>query len=260
MQWGIFLGDGAPQSLTSFVSQVDASPNIEATFVGWDDNFPSNFSSTLCGSNKTLLIFWENYGYSLDNIIAGQYDSYLKNFSQQAQSYGCPVILSLFHEMNGNWDDWDGTMGDNSPAKIIAAWQHVHNLVTASNVKWIWVVNNDSVPDTAANAINNYYPGSSYVDYVGVDGFNFGSPWETFAQTFDSSVAALQQYNKPIYLTSMGSIDGPEKAQWISDLGTHIQAYPNVVGWVWFDENQSQQNWLIDSDPASLAAFKAVVN
>ena len=261
LQWGVFPGDS---TLSSVESLVGKQANIEATFANFSDSFPTYLGS-VCASDphKTLLVFWENYNYSLDNIIAGAYDGTIRSFAQQTASYQCPVIISLFHEMNGNWDSWDGTMPGNSPAKIIAAWKHVHDIFAAvgvSNVKWAWVVNNDSVPDVAGNQYSDYYPGDAYVDYVGVDGFNFGNPWETFGQVFDSAMAKLQTYNKPIYIFSMASVAGSQKAAWITEgLGTHVKTYQNLKGWVWFDQNGSDGNWLLNSDAASLTAFKAIL-
>ena len=261
LQWGVFAGSGSP-SVSSLTSTLGKSPNIVATFVGWPDSFPTNFSST-CTNNQSLLIFWENYGYSVDSIIAGSNDSYIKSFAQSAAASGCPVILSPFHEMNGNWDDWDGTVGNNSPAKLIAAWKHIHDIfvaANATNVKFAWAMNSDSVPNVAGNQFSDYYPGAAYVDYVGVDGFNFGNPWQTFGQVFDSAMSQMQTYNKPIYIFSMGSVAGSLKASWITEgLGSHVKSYPNLKGWVYFNENSSGTNWLINSDAASLAAFKTVL-
>ncbi len=258
LRWGAYLGTGAP-TLSGFATEVGASPDIVATFIGWPD-LPDSSLNTTCSQGKTLFIYWENYGYSLDNIIAGRNDAYIASFSQALAQYHCPIMLSIFHEMNGNWDEWDGTVGTNSPAKIITAWQRIHSIVTASNVQWAWVINSNSVPDTIANAAQNYYPGSAYVDVIGVDGFNFGSPWQAFGQIFDAPVTLVQQFGKPVYISSFASVAGSGKATWINDFAAHIKTYANVVGWVWFDENQGgSNNFLIDSDPTSLAAFEAVV-
>lgn len=258
ISWGVYAGDDV-SSLAGFESLVGSKPSLSANFVSWDDSFPTAIAAPVCAAGQTQVIFWENYDHSLDNIISGQYDSYIQTFATAAQSYGCPIIISLFHEMNGNWDDWDGTVGDNSPAKIIAAWKHVHDLfATATNVKWAFVVNSDSVPDTAANSIAAYYPGSSYVDYVGIDGFNFGNPWQSFSDIFSSALSQLSGYGKPVYIFSMASAAGSNKAAWITDaIGTQIPA-DGVSGWIWFNQNK-EQNWTVNSDPASLAAFKAVL-
>ncbi len=253
--WGAYLSD---QNIAGFESLVGKKINISAIFLGWTDTFPTEYNSTVRDQGKTLAIFWEQYGTTLDDINAGKSDAYIKQFAAGAKAYGGPVILMPFHEMNGNWDPWDGTVGNNTPAKEIAAWRHVHDLFAGvTNVKFGWAVNNDSVPDTAANSIGSYYPGDAYVDYVGVDGFNFGSPWQTFSEVFDSALSQLKQYNKPIYLFSMASAQGSQKATWITDfLTVQLPKHPEISGWIWFNENK-EQNWLVNSDAASLAAFKA---
>lgn len=164
-----------------------------------------------------------------------------------------------------------GTVNGNTPSQFTQVWIHIHNLFTnAPNVKFGWDPNNDSVPDTSANAISAYWPGSQYVDYVGVDGFNGnGDPWESFSQMFPSSLMSqLASYGKPVYIFSVGSTENPSsptaKATWIAQgLGPNgaISTFPNIAGWVWFDENggSSDSNWLVNSDPASLAAFQAAI-
>jgi beta-mannanase len=261
LQWGAYVGD-TPASLTTFETLVGKSANIQGVFVGWGsgNSFPSEFKASLADKGKTLLIYWEQYGTTLDSIIAGGSDAYITQFAAAAKTYGGPIILAPFHEMNGNWDPWDGTVGNNTPAKVISAWRHVHDMFAGvTNVKFAWEVNNDSVPDTAANAIGVYYPGDAYVDYVAVDGFNFNDPWETFGQIFDTALTQLASYNKPMYLFSMACAAGTQKAAWITDAFTvQIQKYPLLAGWVWFNENK-EEDWRVNSDANSLTAFKAAL-
>ena len=120
-------------------------------------------------------------------------------------------------------------------------------------------MNNDSVPNTSANSISAYYPGSAYTDYVGVDGFNFDSPWQSFNDIFASALQTISGYGKPIIIFSMASAQGSAKAAWITDaLSVQIPRYPGIVGWIWFNENK-EQNWLVNSDSASLQAFKTAI-
>lgn len=259
--WGAYAGD-SPASLTDFETLVQKPVDIQAIFTGWGSSgsFPSNFKSSLADKGKTLLIFWEPYGTTLDAINAGTWDNYMSQFAAAAKTYGGPVILSPLHEMNGNWDPWGGTVGNNNPTKVINAWKRMHGMFAgASNVKFVWAVNNVSVPNTSTNAISVYYPGDQYTDYVGIDGFNFGNPWQTFGQVFDSALATVKQYNKPIFLTSMASAAGSQKAAWITDgFTTQLSKHPTVAGWVWFNANK-EQDWRVNSDSASLEAFKAIV-
>ncbi len=277
VSWGAFAGD-TPSDDANFEALVGQQMDMVAVFVGWGNNgaFPSNFEQAVAGEHKTLVIFWEpsdgsgnltepNYNYA--SISGGTWDHYLQSFAAAAKAYNGPIILVPFEEMNGNWDPWDGTVNGNSPSSFIAAWQHVYNIFEAAgvagssptaNVKFAWDVNNVSEPDTASNSIAVYYPGSAYVDYVGVDGFNFGDPWQSFADVFAPAIGQLQIYDKPIYIFSMASAEGPQKAAWITDaLTTSMQEYP-IAGWIWFNQNK-EQDWLVNSDPAALAAFQAAV-
>lgn len=276
LRWGAYVGwqDGA---LDSFEKLVGNKVDILADFVSWgnEKDFPSQYGATVRDKGKTLLIYWEAEDYNnevpndarfgYDSILAGKWDSYFKQFAAAAKTYGGPVILVPFDEMNDNVSPWDGTVNNNTPAKHIAAFRRIRDIfrTAAPNVKFGWAVNSLSVPDVAGNQIENYYPGDSYVDYVGVDGFNFGDPWQSFDQVFDPAMKKLVAYNKPIYIFSMASREGDQKADWIKEgLGTHISTYSNVVGWIWFNENKSdngEYDWLVNSDAKSLAAFKSII-
>ena len=254
MQWGAFAGNNSGD-LTPFETLVGKPVNIRSVFYAFGDGFPVSYASSLGAKGKTLLIFWEPVS-NLDSINNGSQDSIIKKFATDAGTYGYPVILAPFHEMNGNWDVWDGTVGTNSPAKFITAWKHVHDLfIGVTNVKFALDYNAGSVPDVSGNQYNDYYPGDAYVDYVGVDGFNFGNPWQSFQSIFSTPLAKLATYHKPIYIFSIGSVAGSQKATWITDaLSVQIKNYP-VVGWVWFNQNGADGNWLVNSDAASLTAF-----
>jgi hypothetical protein len=245
--WGAYLSD---QSISSFESQAGKPMDIVAVFSGWGDSFPASDKS------KTLLIFWEQTGITLDNIISGRSDSYIKQYADSIKSYSGPVMLAPLHEMNGNWNSWDGSVGNNTPQKVILAFQRIHDLFAdVPNAEFVWAVNNESVPNTQANAIANYYPGDDYVNYVAVDGFNFGNPWQTYDQIFSSALSQLRAYKKPILITSMASAPGTNKAQWIINALDEIYEDNDVMGFVWFNENK-EKNWLISSDPNSLQAFR----
>lgn len=259
LKWGVFPGYSA-ESLASFETLIGKPVQLRAQFVNWNSAFPTSVVSDLKAKGKTLVLFWEQYGVTLDSIISGQSDAYIAKFAADIKAYGGPVILSPFHEMNGNWDPWGGTVGQNTPAKVVAAWKRVHDVFgSVSNVQFAWTVNNISVPDTAANAISQYYPGDAYVDIVGVDGFNFGTPWQSFDQTFKPALTTVAAYNKPIYILSMASESGPNRAAWITDAVTvQMKKYPLLKGWVWFNEN-NLRTWSISSDSSSISAIKSVV-
>jgi beta-mannanase len=245
---------------------------MQAVFVHWgnENEFPTALAAPLKSAGKTLVIFWEAMDYNVssptqakfnyDSVLSGTWDSYIKSFAASVKTYGGPVIVIPFEEANGNWYPWSGAINGNTPAKHVSAYRHVRDLFAGvANAKFGWTMNNVSVPNTSANKIENYYPGDAYVDYVGVNGFNFANPWQSFKEVFDAPLKVMATYNKPIYIFSTASADGTQKASWITQgLGTDIKNYPLVKGWVWFHENK-ERDWRINSDSATLAAFKSVL-
>lgn len=257
LTWGAYAGP-AIADIAALESVVGRPVDHVATFFGWGDRFPRQYASVVRDQNKTLVIFLEQDTVTLDQIINGSQDAYITQFANGARLYGGPILLSPFHEMNGYWTPWNGMAPGNSPEKVILAWRHMRDLFRGvPNVRFVWTVNSDSVPDVAENAIARYYPGDAYVDDVAVDGFNFGTPWVSFDTIFRAPLAQLTLYKKPIYILSMASAAGSQKAAWITDaLTVQIPKYPEIVGWIWFNQNK-EQNWLVNSDANSLNAFKA---
>ena len=248
--WGAFLSDG---NVSAFQTSVGKTMDMQATFYAWSDSFPTSLDKS-----KTQIIFWESAGISLSSIASGAQDSYIKQFVLSAKTYGGQVVLIPFEEMNGNWDEWDGAYGGNTPAQVVAAFKHIHDAmasVGASNVKLGWDINNNSVPDTSANAISAYWPGANYVDYICVDGFNFGNPWQSYSDIFSPALSAVRGYGKPILIASIASAESSQKSAWITDALNQIAKDSSITGFVWFNENK-EQNWLVNSDSAALQAFK----
>ncbi len=205
---------------------------IDVQFMAWNDPVPT--------SNKTLFLYWENYGVSLDSIISGSQDAVISKFASQVPA---GTIVSVLHEMNGNWDSWDGTVGSNSPQKVIQAYKRIHD-VLGNKVKFAWVVNNISVPNIAGNQITDYYPGDAYVDIVGVDGFTYSG--ETFSQMFPVSLMnTLKSYNKPVWITSIGT--SFNKPSWITDMVAKLPA-TGVSGLLYFDYDV----WKLDAGTLAL--------
>jgi hypothetical protein len=266
MLWGVDLPYGG-MSLDSFESMVGKEANMQMIFSHWgnDPQFPSHYGPTLRDQGKTMVLFWEavdynrDYSsqpeYSYDAVLRGDLDNFFRNFAAGAKAYGGPVIIVPFSEFNGSWFPWGMNVGNNTPQKLAAAFRHIRPFFNnAPNVKFAWV------PNAEANRNDNLaaaYPGDAYVDYVGVDGFNFGGGEEmTFNQLFGGTLNHLKQFNKPAMVFSMGTHEGSGKAAWITDAITvQIPKYPQVKGWLWFNENK-ETDWRVESDAASLAAFK----
>ena len=243
--------------------------DIAATFVGFTEEFPTDFVENIGSPSTTPLIFLETPdGSNLKDVIGGAYDSNLQAFAAQARDFKNPLILVPFNEPNLNESPWGfGTSPHNTAENFKLAWAHVHDIFRiAPNVKFGLAYNNVSIPDDPNNTFESLYPGDAYVDYVGIDGFNWQEEgaWQTFADTMGSTTEALEQFKKPVYIFSVGTGEDTGgntalKAAWISDMFAWLKAHTEVSGFVWFSEDKSSQgekNWLVDSSPAAFAAFK----
>ena len=275
-RWVGFYVPGAPLDYAP-MSNLEAVVGGSAKVSNYFQNTTQGFTATQAGNavahGATPLItleFWNpaaginQPSFSLKAISGGSFDTYLHTYARAAKAFGSEVWLRPLHEMNGNWYPWGGTVNGNTPADFAPAWRHIHDIFVAegaTNVKFVWAPNADSVPGTGANAISAYWPGDAYVDYMALDGYNFGTgsggPWRTFGDVFGSaysSVTALS--SKPLFIAETAcSTVGGNKAAWIADMFASLPArYPRIVGVTWFNANK-EQDWRVECSSACITSF-----
>jgi hypothetical protein len=233
----------------------------------------ANLSSHGTGALITWQLFkkgWGGEAITLPEITAGKYDSAIRSAAQQAKGLPFEVMIRFAHEMNGDWYPW-GTEGSslNTGSNYVDAWRHVVSIFRAEgavNVKWVWSPNVDY---DGSYPFASYFPGDEWIDYVALDGYNWGTAgqgpdaWQTFSEVFATAYGRLTSLSaKPVMIAETASSEtGGDKAAWIrkSFLEELPQRFPRVTDVVWFDRNQ-ELDWRIDSSSASLAAFREVVN
>lgn len=289
LYWGAFV-QGAPfttSSVSSLEGTVDHRPAIVMWFQEWHGQppFPTQAARRLASRRIVPMITWEPWKpplvpgklvveqpkYRLARIAAGSFDAYIRSYAEQVRRYGKPVLLRPFHEMDGFWYPWGGTVNGNTAAAFVAAWRHIHHIfdqVGATNVTWVWSVNHESVPDVPRNVPARYWPGARYVDWIGISGFNWGTSssfgsWISFNQIYRSRIRMLLGYHKPILLAEIGAVEvGGDKARWIrSTFTTIVRDYPQVKALVWYDRRDSRlEDWRIDSSAWSVAAFRSALD
>jgi hypothetical protein len=263
-------GDGSATQaeMSTRESQIGRTFAIDVHFYSWTNSFPGSSESTDVANGRVPLITWEPWNLTLDQIANGSQDSVIISHAQSIKAFGKPIFLRFMHEMNGNWYPWDGSHNSDSPAKYIAAWRHVHDVFAAQGVKnvaWVWCPNASDVPNQSWNHWTNYYPGDNYVDWVGIDGYNWGtnaswSSWQSFAKIM-SPIYQNYAATKPIIIPEFASTEnGGSKAQWITDAAAALQStFPSIEAVCWFDKRSSNL-WYLDSSSSSLSSFKTAAN
>lgn len=270
------------QAVELFGQKAGFLPVIDHEFYGSEDVWPT--ADHLPFDGQIPMITWEPFGLRLDQIVSGSKDLYLTSRASACKARGGPILLRPMHEMNGYWYPWSGAQnGKNTEAAALyrEAWKRIHDIfktAKASNVFFVWCINADSVPSREAapwNAPENYYPGDDFVDYIGIDGYNFGdgNGQRAPAAIFNSAYLQFNSYNKPMIICETSSADNVlgaaapagtvpwtnmDKPKWMQEFSNWLNGAPLVDGVVWFNYSK-EQAWQIDSTPASLAAFRALI-
>jgi len=243
--------------LTAFGRQTGTKPDVAMYYSGWYVPFPTGFADLAANSGVVPLVQMDPQNISLARIAAGRYDSYLSLYAETVKAYRHPVIISFGHEMNGGWYSWG--YGHTTPAVFVNAWRHIVRLfraLGATNVTWMWTVN--VINDTQRGMIPRptaWWPGSSYVNWVGIDGYYLKPSWQ-FAPLFGPTIGVVRELTgAPILIAETGAVPAADQPAKIADLFAGIRNY-GLLGFVWFDATNSiGQQFGLDGSAAT-AAFR----
>ena len=235
-----------------FAQAIGRQPNLVTYYSHWLDPFNVGFATTAAEHGAVTLIQLSPMNVSLAGIAAGQFDSYLRSYAAAVKTFGRQVILSFGHEMNGDWYSWG--YEHTPPNVFVAAWRHivtVFRAMGARNVTWLWTVNIYTTRNPEISDPVSWWPGSSYVTWVGIDGYYFNDS-QSFAQVFGSTIVDVRMLTSdPIIIAETGAFpDGGQSAK-VTDLFTGVQAY-GLLGFVWFDFDDAAHglNWRLSNRAA----------
>jgi membrane-bound metal-dependent hydrolase YbcI (DUF457 family) len=257
-----------PGQLDRYAEQVGRRPAIVGAYKRWDVRpFHPPELREIAARGAVPMISWEPWdaddrGYRLSAIANGRYDAYVRRSAREAKAWGGPILLRFGQEMNGSWATWQRGVDGTSGPRFVAAWRHlvrVFRRVGADNVKWVWCpyVDNGHLP------FMRFYPGEHWLDWVALDGFNWGAPkaWQPFSDVFDRSYRQLVDVSsKPIMIAELGSGEtGGSKARWLRRaLGRQLPRLRRVRAVVWFSATDGA-DFRVDSSPAALAAMRGEI-
>ena len=278
---GCYLGFSSEDtSVASFTGLAAKKPALSGIFVSFSDNnnliYPQKYLSRLTeikSAGSIPFITWEPWdAYKsttnlMPYILTGTYDDLIDNWAQVLASLNYPVIIRFAHEMNGNWYPWS-----DDPVIYKNAFKYVVNRFKAKgaiNVSWCFAPNWDNA-GTGRNYYD-YFPGTSYVDCLGISGYNSGntqswSVWRDFSGIYKNAATDLyNRYHLPIILDLASVESGGDKSAWITDMANKLKTseFTMVKGIVWFEYQKYESgiltDWRINSSEASLTSFREAV-
>ena len=235
-----------------------------------DWNATEVYANVAKNNGSTLVVTWMANGYGAQDLVNGRADNYIHEFAKGVKSFGDEIWMRPLHEANGDWYDWGvGKAGaGNTDANVAEAFRHIVQIFreeNVTNVKWVWTTNASN--QGSGTTLTGNYPGDEYVDYISIDGYNWGtcqswSSWQTFSQVFKKAYNALANIDKPLFIAEISSSEkGGNKAEWITDMFEHFATdFSRVFAVMWFSQSKENEgDWALNTSQAAVDAWKAGV-
>jgi cellulose synthase (UDP-forming) len=255
---------------------MNTSYDIVSFYQAWGPesitDFPDSLLRNIHAQGGVPMITWEPWSSTFPQfaghpdlsaerkickaIYEGLFDEYIQAYALRVRDFGEPIFLRFAHEPDNPAYPWSPS-GGNTPNEYVAAWQHVVTTFVdlgVTNVTWVWN------PWSHA-AIDAYFPGGKYVDWIGITCLNYGlassdSKWYTFDELYRPYRNKLYSLQRPIMLAEFGSTSyGGDQEAWINNsLSTIREYHPEIKALVFFYTDKDK-NWATDWRPENNTGY-----
>lgn len=161
-------------------------------------------------------------GASDASVAAGQWDRQLRKLAVDLRSFKSPVFFRWFWEMNlPKANSHAACLAGHGGGGYIAAYHHIWNIfhsVGAKNVSFVWAPSDAGhVPHSADLT---FWPGASYVDWIGADLYDRQQVHKTFGHEFDAFYRFWHaaEPSKPIILSETGAVGTAAQVTWLQQI------------------------------------------
>ncbi len=201
------------------------------------------------GKDRLLMLAWESTvwrephhaDYTEDqlgwqNIASGKYDAEIIDpQAARIKAYGKRVFFSFDQEVDARIKEGAGT-----PEQYVAAYRHLRDRfeeLGVDNVVWVWTVS--GFLDNA-ELFKQLYPGDDYVDWIGMDQYNYflchdTTDWKDFERsqrpTYEWLRANISD-SKPVMLAEFATVPDPaqplRQRDWYTAIPGAVKKMPEV--------------------------------
>jgi len=233
---------------------------IEETFVnqrtakGWANATEERSLYDLCMSFKSkgrlplITIEPRSGGDVLQKVSTGNCDTELGIIAAHLRAYGGPAIIRWGHEAENRLYPWGGK----APRKYITAYRYVVGYLRShlprQKLSFCWS------PIGDANCVA-YYPGDSFVDYVGCSLYwtrglahMYHTADGSFRNLFTQKYATLARFGKPIVIAECGVSARDDQTSWIAGMRQSVTFFPLLRTIVYFNAPDSY-SWVKGTKP-----------
>jgi hypothetical protein len=231
--------------------------------------------------------------YPMRSFLDGSWDADLARWCDGAAAVDGPLLVEFGTEVNGDWFPWNGRWngggrtdgyGDprlpDGPERFRDVYRRIVDICRsrgADNITWFWHVDVGPSPAAKWNSVfANYYPGDSYVDWIGVSDYGplvRGEGWESFRGRLDDVYGELDDLaapgDKPIAVLEYGARENRghrRKARWIRKAIANVASHrwPRIAAlsyWHerWKNGNGTASNLRIDSSRGARLAYRHAI-
>ena len=296
--WGAYVNAEIRTGRNNAAARLEALRMVEAElartfdidhhFYRWD-NFLSDFSTEnhvepSIAERRTQFLSWkpvyeDGTNIAWSSIAAGDHDELVRDKAGRVAALDQPVLLVFGHEANGRIGEFEPLATVNgghvdskagSAEDFVAAWRHIHDLFAeeeVTNVSWAWIMTRAPFEGDADQA-DLLYPGDDYVDWIGLDPYNFfhnQQNWREMEDLMSGFTAWVdsREIDKPWILGEWGTVEDPNqqgrKAEWLHNTADYFESEYRLKAIVHFDSSP-ENNWLYDSSQSSKESFVEISN
>ena len=284
---GFYLSGDIPSSIgrvLEYQARLEEKINIISYYFSWGETPKPDISGLerVISEGFIPMITWEPWRiprnrsemlhperqpeFSLDQILKGSHDQYIEGWARELKKLSISIFFRPMHEMNGNWYPWCGSINGNDPKKFIETWNYIRDIFKVhrcDKLIWVWSPYVHSVPEKEGNEMWAYYPGCQNLDWLSLDGYNWGitqpwSSWQSFSEIFSRAYEILVELSdgKPIMIGEIGCAEeGGDKGEWILDAFKMIRTeFSRIQALIWFNI-EKECDWRIESSQKSFQSF-----
>jgi len=238
-----------------------------------------------------MVTYAGDYGYGREGEILemnkGAFDAYLrgkfdKNIAEDAkklrkegEKYG-GFFLRVFQEMNlrRKLYDWASRNRETYIKGWRKIWYIMDNEGANEYATWVWnPYGAHSGHTDYSSKMEQYYPGDKYVDWVGMNAYNFygisanyGKRNRSFRQLLNNGYRRMKKYhsNKPLIIPELGCNEFSGKPKWFKDMFKTIDDwhYLKAIAMFslkWSHDRTKNMDTRIDSSRESEENFKNAI-
>jgi hypothetical protein len=253
--FGAFPNDSG--GVTTLEGKIGRKLAIDHRYVPWNFTTWSAFGTDI-RAGRIPMISWSAAPLTTASAIAGgSQDTRIRNAALALHKLGGRILLRPFYEFDQphGHPRYIGT-----PTQVIAAWRRTFTIFKnagATNVRFVWC---PMAVDFPRGVAQHFWPGATYVNWVGTDGYNFpGQSWRSFGEIFGAAFTFAVNQGKPLIIAETASpARDPRTPAWMAGAAAWIQTHPDLKAVSYFDSvSPKGYDFRVTSNANTLSAYRS---